>query len=273
MRKNILAVLASALVMTFLALVSCNRDYEAAAPYQMPAGTAYLRIVHAAPYFGKIFNVADSFNVLVGGTKVSGFLPGSNPYLSYGTMFPISSTQYGYVSVPAGEQEIKLTAGVSNPDSITIRTFTKMLAPDTYYTLMVTDSINSTRDAAQIFVRDSVTTPTVGFFNLRFIHAVVDDTAKAAQKTVDSIDVFSTRNNRNIYSGITPGTVTTFSQFAYTAQLSDTLYVRRVRNTINLDTLNNVSFDNQRTYTLYFQGDGNLNTGTKERHLATYVHK
>jgi hypothetical protein len=273
MRKNIMAVMATALVMTCIALVSCNRDYEAAAPYQTPTGTAYLRIVHAAPYFGRIFNVNDSFNVMVGGTKISGYLPGSNPYLSYGATYPLSSTLYGYVTVPAGEQEIKLTSGVTNPDSVTIRKFTKVLAADTYYTLMVTDSINSDRDAAQIFVRDSVTTPTIGYFNLRFIHAVVDDTAKAAQKTVDTIDVFSSRNNRNIYTKITPGTTTTFSQFAFNAQVADTLYVRRTRSTVNLATLNNVSFANQRTYTLFFQGDGNVTTGSKARSLATYVHK
>ena len=273
MRKNIMAVMAAGLILTFVALVSCNRDFESSAPFQTPAGNAYLRIVHAAPYFGKIFNVKDSFNILVGGTKVSAFLPGSNPYLSYGATFPLSSTLYGYVTVPAGEQEIKLSAGVYNPDSITIKRFTKVLAPDTYYTFMITDSINSIRDAAQIFVRDSVTTPTTGYFNLRFIHAVVDDTAKAAQKTVDTVDVFSTRNNRNIYTRITPGTATTFSQFAYNSQLNDTLFVRRTRSTVNLATLNNAAFGNQRTYTLYFQGDGNLTTGTKARSLATYIHK
>jgi hypothetical protein len=269
-----MAVMTAALVMTFIALVSCNRDYESAASYQTPTGTAYLRIVHAAPYFARALNVNDSsFNVMVGGTKVSGYLPGSNPYLSYGSMYPLGSTLYGYVTVPAGEQEIKLTSGVTNPDSVTFKRFTKVLAPDTYYSFVITDSINSTRDAAQIFVRDSVTTPTTGYFNLRFMHAVVDDTAKAAQKTVDTIDVFSTRNNRNIYTRITPGTTTTFSQFAFNSQVTDTLYVRRVRSTVNLATLNNVTFGNQRTYTLFFQGDGNLTAGTKARSLATYVHK
>ncbi|MBO9203185.1 MULTISPECIES: DUF4397 domain-containing protein [Niastella] len=272
MRKNIMAVTATALVMTFIALVSCNRDYEAAAPYQTPAGTAYLRVVHAAPNFSTLFGsvrVRDSINILVGGTKISGFLSGGNPYMSYGSIYPLGSTLYGYVSVPAGEQEIKLTTGVTNPDSITLKTFSKVLAPDTYYSFLITDSINSQRDAAQIFVKDSLTTPTIGYFNLRFIHAVLED---ATVKTVDTIDVFSTRNNRNIYSKITPGTVTTFSQFAYNSQLNDTLYVRRVRSTTNLATLNNVAFGNQRTYTLYFQGDGTLTTG-KVKSLATYVHK
>jgi hypothetical protein len=140
---------------------------------------------------------------------------------------------------------------------------------------MITDSINSDRDIAQIFVRDSVTNPTVGYFNLRFIHAVLQDAVTPAQKNVDTIDVFSTRYNRNIYNRITPGTVTTFSQFAYNSQLSDTIYIRRVRSTVNLATLNNVSFGNQRTYTLYFKGDGTISDTkiTRVRSLATIVHK
>lgn len=274
MRKNRLFIVAIGFALTCMA-ISCKRELDPGAPYETPTGTAYLRIVHASPYFGKIFNVRDSFNVLVGGTKVTASLSGSNPYMIYGSTFPNASSSYGYISVPAGEQEIKLSAGVLNPDSITIKRFTKVLAPDTYYTFMITDSINSNRDIARIFVRDSVTTPTIGYFNLRFIHAVLQDTVTTPQKTVDTIDVFSTRYNRNIYSRITPGTVTTFSQFAYNSQLNDTIYIRRVRSTVNLATLNNVSFRNQRTYTLYFKGDANI-TATKDtraRSLATIVHK
>lgn len=273
--KNIIAtVMALASVITGITLTSsCKRDYSVVANYDTPTGTAYLRVVHAAPYFRKIFNAPDSFNLLVGGQKVSAYLPGGAVTLTYNATFPASNTNYGYVTVPAGDQEFKLSLGVYNADSVTLKKFTKTLAPDTYYTFLITDSINSARDAAQMFIRDSVTTPTTGYVNLRFIHAALEDTASGSQKTVDTIDVFSTRNNRNIYSKITPGTATTFSQFAYNAQLPDTLYVRRVRSTVNLATLNNVSFANQRTYTIYFKGDGNVTTGTKARSLATFVHK
>lgn len=283
MRKNSLFFIAIGIVTTYFA-ISCKRELEPAAQYETPKGTAYLRIVHASPYFSNIFNVRDSFNVLVGGTKVSSFINGNNPYMTYtaNNTFPTGSSLYGYVSVPAGEQEIKLSAGVMNPDSITIKRFTKILEPDTYYTFMITDSINSTRDAAQIFVRDSIsTTPTIGYYSLRFIHAVMQDSVAPKQKLVDTINVFSSRYNRNIYTNITPGTVTGFSQFTYTDRLSDTIYIRRVRSTVNLAVLNNVTFNNQRTYTLYFKGDGTLNpappppavASPRARSLATFVHK
>jgi len=267
MRNNILVVIAIGLIMTFLLISSCKREYSPVASYNTPAGSAYLRIVHAAPSFGKIFNVPDSFNVLVGGAKVSAFLPGSNPYLSYGTIFPISSTLYGYITVPAGEQEIKLSSGVLNPDSVTIKKFTKVLVPNAYYSLIVTDSINSDKEAAQIFVRDTINKPTVGYFSLRFIHAVWNDT------TGKSVDVWSARNNRYMATNIKPGSVTTFASYGYNAQLNDTLTVRRSGTGYTLATFNNVAFGNQRTYTLYYKGDGNLTTGTRARGLATYVHQ
>jgi hypothetical protein len=273
--KNIIAtVIAIGFVITGITITSsCKREYDTVADYDMPAGIAYLRIVHAAPYFRNIFNAPDSFNVLVGGQKVTGYLPGGAVVLTYNTTYPTSSSNYGYFTVPAGEQEIKLSLGSTNPDSVTLKKFTKVLAPDNYYTFMITDSINSARDIAQIFVRDSLTSPTIGYFSLRFIHAALRDTATTSQKTVDTIDVFSTRNNRNIYNRITPGTVTTFSQYAYNSQLSDTLYVRRTRSTVNLATFNSASFGNQRTYTLYFKGDGNATTGTRARSLGSFIHR
>lgn len=273
MRKNSLLFIAIGIAITWFA-ISCKRELEPRASYETPTGTAYLRIVHAAPYFRNIFNVSDSFNVLVGGTKVSASITGSNPYMTYNSIFPNVSTLNGYVSVPAGEQEIKLSAGVLNPDSLTIKRFTKVLAPDTYYTFMITDSINSSRDAAQMFVRDSLTTPITGYYGLRFIHAVLQDSVAPSQKLVDSINVFSSRYNRNIYTNVTPGTITTFSQFSYDAALEDTLFVRRVRSAVNLATLN-WKPASQRTYTLYFKGDGTISDSknTKARSLATIVHK
>jgi hypothetical protein len=273
MKKNSLFFIAICVAITWFA-ISCKRELEPRASYETPTGTAYLRVVHAAPYFRNIFNVSDSFNVLVGGTKVTASISGSNPYMTYNSIFPNVSSLNGYVSVPAGEQEIKLSAGVINPDSITVKRFTKVLAPDTYYTFMITDSINSNRDAAQIFVRDSLTTPTSGYYGLRFIHAVLQDAATPALKQVDSIDLFSSRYNRNIYTRITPGTITTFSQFSYDPALEDTVYVRRVRSNVNLATLN-FKPGNQRTYTLYFKGDGTISDtkNTRARSLATIVHK
>jgi hypothetical protein len=267
MKKHMLAGMAVFFIITGIVLAACKRDYTWAAEYYTPNGTAYLRIVHAAPGFGAIYSVPDSFNVLLNGTKVTGFVPGGAPLMTYGTIFPTVSSANGYITVPAGTQEFKLSMGALNPDSVTIKRFTKVLVSNAYYSLVITDSINSDKDAAQIFVRDTINKPTVGYFNLRFIHAVWNDT------TGKTVDIWSTRNNRYLFNNIKPGTVTTFTTFGYNSQLNDTLFVRRSGTGYTLATFNNVPFSNQRTYTLYYKGDGTLTTGVRARGLATYVHQ
>jgi hypothetical protein len=262
-----------AIIITLIILTSCKRDYIRVADYNIPPGNAYLRIIHASPSFSSIFNVPDTFNVSVGGQKITTYLPGGAPVLTYNNIYPNSSISNGYTVVPSGEQEVKLSIGVYNIDSVVIKKFTKTLVADNYYTLLITDSINSSRDAAQIFVRDSVFTPTAGYYNLRFVHAVWKDVSTTPKK-VDTIDLFSTRSNRVIFSKIVPGTTTLFTTFGYNALLSDTFYVRSYRSTVNIDTLNNVSLSNQRNYTLYYRGDATLPYGNaKKTGLSVTVNK
>lgn len=249
---------------------SCKRDFSLHDPVSLPNGTAFLRIIDASPNFRSITGQADSFNVFVNGVKVTSYTPGTAVVMTYNALFPTVSSNYGYVSVPAGADSIKLSvAGVVTPDSIPIQTLTKTLAAGQLYTFLITDSINSTRDSSRIFIQDSYPQPTSGYFNLRFIHAVWNDTAGKA------IDIWSARNNRNIFTNVKPGAITTFTQYSYNTVLNDTLFVRRSGTLIGLDTLSNVSFANQRTYTLYYKGDANINVNSKvkRRRLATYVHQ
>ncbi len=270
MKKNIL-ITGILFVAALAGLNSCTRDYTLISPVSSPSGTAMLRIIDASPNFRKIYGLADSFNVYVGGVKVTSYTPGTSVVMTYNSLFPTVSSAYGYVSVPAGTQQVKLTvAGVINPDSIPIQTLTKNFVANQLYSFIITDSITSTRDSSQIFVKDTFQVATAGYFNLRFIHAVWNDTAGKA------VDIWSTRNNRYIFTNVKPGAISSFSQFAYNPIFSDTFYVRRTGlPSVTLDTLNNISFGNQRAYTLYYKGDANINSNanTKRRHLATYVHQ
>lgn len=270
MKKNITAVLIICGSLT--AFYSCKRDYTLKSPYTTTGGKSYLRIVDAAPNFRNIFNFPDTFNVLVNGIKVTAYTPGpgATVLMTYGSIYPTVSSGYGYVAVDPGPATLKLFVGTLIPDSVKIASFVKNFAPDKYYTFMITDSVNSTKDSSQIFVQDIYPAVPSGYYNLRFIHAVLNDTAGK------TIDIWPTRANRYIYTNVKPGMVTSFSQWAYNPIFSDTLYVRRSGNPlIALDTLNSVSFSNQRTYTLYYRGDGNsnLSTNIKKRRLATYVHQ
>jgi hypothetical protein len=190
--------------------------------------------------------------------------------LTYNSNFPTVSSGYGFVAVAPGQDAIKLSvAGTVNPDSIPIIKLNKTLQPNQLYSLIITDSLSSGRDSSQIFVPDFYQQPTTGFYNLRFVHAVLNDTAGKA------IDVWSTRSNRYLFTNIKPGTVTAFTQYPYNGLYSDTLYVRRTGTGQGLDTLNSINFSNQRTYTLYFKGNAgsNSNAGIRRRKLATYVHQ
>jgi hypothetical protein len=249
---------------------SCKKDLGLKDGTTSPAGTALIRIIDISPNFRNIWQQPDSFNVLFNGVRVTAYTPGTALVMTYNSTYPFAGTNSPYVSVAAGSQSIKLALGVNKLDSVVIATFNKTLVADQHYSFLITDSLgNSTRDSSQIFVRDSITTQTIGYFNLRFIHAVFNDTAGKA------IDVWSTRNNRNIFTNVKPGTVSGFAQYAYNAALSDTLFVRRAGTTFGLDTLSAVSFFNQRAYTLVYKGDGNINANSniKRRHLAYYINQ
>ena len=244
-----------------MVLMACKKEYDTTATFNTTEGNTYIKFIHVAPTFRQVFNKADSFNIFINNAKVNG------TFLTYNGVFP-SSNNYGYISVPAGLQQIKLSvAGVVNPDSIQIVNFTKIFQANQKYTVMVTDNVAATNDSAKIIVPDTYTKPNPGNYLLRFVHAVWNDTAG---KTVD---IYSTRMNRLIGTNLAPGAVTNYITLPYNSQLNDTLYIRRFGTTFNLATLNGASFSNQRAYTMYYKGDGNLTTGTKTRSIATYVHE
>lgn len=268
MKKNVLAIVA--ICVTVSCYYSCKRDYTMKSPVYTTEGKSYIKIIDASPNFRKIFNQPDSFNVLINGNKITGYTPGSAVFMTYSTIFPTAASSYGYAAIDPGTSVVKLSLGISNPDSVQIATFTKTFLPDKYYTFMITDTMGSTRDSAKKFISDVYSPVPVGYYNLRFIHAVLNDTAGKA------IDIWSTRANRYVWTNIKPDSITSFSQWAYNPILNDTFIVRRTGTpAIILDTLSAASFSNQRTYTLFYRGDGTigLNTNLKRRHLATYVHQ
>ena len=260
-------------VAIIIGFVSCKRDFTLKSPVTTTDGSSYLRIIDASPNFRTINGFSDTFNVYVNGVKITGYTPGGASILmTFNTIFP-SSSNYGYIAIPAGTQQIKLSvAGILKSDSIDIQTFTKTFVANNFYTFMITDSIKSTRDSSQMFIRDSSVQAPTGYFNMRFINAVWNDT------TGKAIDIWSTRTNQYIFKNILPGGITTFTQYPYNSVYSDTLYVRRSDAThFGLDTLNSVSFSNQRTYTLFYKGNGTSRyistTNPKGRHLATYINQ
>lgn len=266
MKKNILLVAIMGSII-LIGLSACTRDLSLKSEVSTTDGSSFLRVINVAPNFRAIYNQQDTFSILLNGNKISGYTPGAVASMTYGSSFPAINTLNGYFSVTPGTQEIKLSvSGVVTPDSIPITTFLKKFVANQSYTFFITDSIKSNNDSVQMFVADTYTKPELGFYNIRFVHTVLNDTLGK------TIDIYSTRNAKNIFTAVKPSSVTSYSKYPFNSLLSDTLYVRRSGTLINLATLNGQIFADQRTYTLYYRGNGSLTTGIKARSLATYIH-
>jgi hypothetical protein len=249
MKRNIW-ILAPALlaIMVFLA---CKKQYTLVAQGETAGSSAFLKIVHASPNFDSIFHTGfDSLNVYFGQDKITATA------LTYGTGFPTpTSTIYTltYVTVPSGAQDIRISlAGTGTKDSSTVVTLHKVLNPGAYYTLVITDSINSTRDSNRIWLQDNFPRPGAGpgYFYLRFMNAVQD-------ARTDTVDLFSVRRNQTLFKKVKVDSTTSFTNFATILNVADTLVVLRTGTGTVLAkmTTPNIQFGDQQFYTAYYVGD------------------
>lgn len=247
-----------------ITFIGCKKQADIVAAYGTTEDQAFVRVIHASPFFRQVFNAPDSFNIFVNNAKVNG------PLITYAGLFPTTSTAFGYIAVPQGLVNIKLTvAGAVNPDSIPLTLFTKIFTKGQYYSIIVTDNFKSATDSSKIILQDTYTKPGNGNYSIRFVHAVLNDTAGL------NIDVFSARRNANIFNAIKPGQIVNFQTFPYNSQVSDTFYVRRAGTLQNLAaSIATPGFlGNQRVYTFIYRGNGDLTTGTKARVLVPYLHQ
>lgn len=251
MKKNI--AIFSVLVALVTLVWSCKRQLELVAPVSTLQGYAFLKVADYSPNFRGVVNNRDSFNVYVNGVKVNG-----DP-LSYAGQFPTVSNTYA--AVAPGAQTIRITVnGVTTPDSVTIATFTKTLTAGSYYSFFITDSLLNSNNAKQVFVQDNFARVDTQHYSIRFAHLIMNDTAGK------NVDVYSYRLAGNMFSNISPGTVTPFTVQNYTIA-NDTLVVRRAGSTFELARLNTAVLARERAYTLVYRGLPNTTTGTKPRSL------
>jgi hypothetical protein len=268
MKKNSIYIV-MLMAMTVGVLLSCQKSTSYIAAYQTDNGnTSYIKIVHASPYFRNAYGAADSFNVFVNDKKIN------SPFLSYGgtSLFPTSTASFGYVAVPAGLQQIRLSvAGVINPDSIKITNFTTVFQASKYYSVFLTDL------GGFLFV-DSAFAAIPGYYNIRFINAVTTDSAVTSTGT-STYDVFSYARNTTLWSKIPVGGFTIFQSLGTNIGVADTLYLTRTPASGTPSLAGRVVLAKlavtplSRNYTLYFKGDATLSTGAKARSLALYVNQ
>lgn len=279
--KNTLNILAlSAIVLVFAA---CEKKYDWVAQQDLMDNTkAYFKFIHASPSFRLIHDAQDTFHVYVNDKKIT-----SAP-LTYNGMWPFSvnssttSISATYAMVEPGTNTIRLTIpGKDTPDSSTIFTITKDLAAGVRHTFLLTDSVKMDRDSSRIFIPDDLgeITPLTGYINLRLIHAVMNDTAGK------TINISSYARNADIITNVKPGTATSFSRFNFNPGVADTFYVRRyvqgappnstlllAKIPFNAANISSGSLD-QRSFTIYYKGNGDLASGTKGRSASAYINK
>jgi hypothetical protein len=268
MKKYILATFLLASVAVMVMLYSCKKALTKVADYKIAdSSMAYIKIVDAADSFRARTGRPDTFALFINNIRVTSPNSATSTALSFGGVWPVTTTaSNGYLAVYPGVDSIKLAVpGQVIPDSLYVTAFLKNLLPGKYYTFLVTDSVKSARDSNRIFVQDVFTTPVPGYINLRFANAVINDTAG---KTVD---LWSYSRNAAVVSKIKPDSITSFQVLGINTAVSDTFYVRRTGTTLNLAKLA-IPFNSQRTYTLFYYGDGNLTAGKKARALGSFNH-
>ena len=262
MKKNISLILILAASISGL-LWSCSKatPLENVAVTKSPNGSAFIKIVHCSPAFRLVTAKRDSLNIFLNGSKLNG------SFLTFGSLFP--STTNLYAAIPAGSATIKLsTAGVVTADSIAVVSLSKTLEAGKYYSLIITDSILNSNSNKQIFTQDNFVISDTNSFTIRFVHAILNDTAGK------NIDIYSTRRAGNIFSNISPGTVTDFNTQPYNF-ITDTIIVRRAGGTFELARLTTATnpLARQRAYTLIYKGTPSTTTAPKGRALVTFANQ
>jgi hypothetical protein len=240
---------------------SCTKKVDLVDPVSGIDGFAFIRVMHVSPNFRAIQNYPDSFHIYVGANKINGGL------FTYNSAFPSTALNNNtYAAVPSGPQQIRLSLiGVTKVDSLTIISLQKNLEAGKYYTFFITDSLQSQQDATKVWVNDINFLPTdTSQYKVRFAHMILNDTAGK------KVDVYSYRQAANIFSGISPGTVTDYLAIPTAFFAVDTISIRRTGTGFELARINGITYGKTRLYTILFKGNPGSTSGTKGRSAIIY---
>ena len=264
MKKSLQHIFFGTMIL-LVGLVACNKDISYVAEPVSSNANAYIKFLHLAPSLATITGQADNITLLNLDLQTNTYNKLTGTPLAYEKYFP--TTTNVYAAVPAGPQTIKFSlAAVIQKDSIEL--FTKKVQADAgkYYSFILTDSVKSETNSKAMFLQDDLLTLGATQIGMRFVHAIWNDTAGK------NVDIFSVRNNANIFSTRSAGTASTFTPLNYFTT-SDTLIVRRAGTNFALATLNGATFTPGRNYTLVYKGNGAVTTSTlKPRSLFIYGH-
>ena len=233
-------------------IVSCNKDIKDQAPYNAISNSSYysyVKVVNAT--VGAARNYVYCPNVPTALTGATFAYGGTAPGVS-GT----TSISYNYFAIAPGPTTIyvKDTLSTSTQPSLQIA---KTLTQGAFYSVFTYDTTTTIQYS---WVQDNLTAVTDTAARVR-----LGNFARGATKNVD---VFSKVMNTNVFTNISPATVTPF--MPYTSKQTDTLYVRETGTTNLLYQYNTFVPDQKRYYTLVFRGRQD-NLGSNTRTLTAFI--
>lgn len=174
--------------------------------------------------------------------------------VAYGGFFPSSAGFYSAVN--SGQQNllIKDTSSTATQNQVSI---SHNFEAGKRYTIFTYDTATTVKYLA---VEDVIEVPQDTTARIRFVNLPF------SRNPIPNVDVFSKRANQNIFTNISPLSVSDF--IPYASIQSDTLYVRPTGTTTNMGTLLSFIASRKRSYTLIYRGNYEASSGATARTLT-----
>ena len=238
--KSITIALASMIM-----LAACEKEYKSILTEETNLGnTAFVKFHNAIINSNRTYIYSD-------------MVPLNGATIAYGGLFP--SLSPSYTALAAGTRAIAIRDTLAPSTQYPI-SFNAPMTAGTFYTIFAYDSLNAPQykviqDNIQVF---NDTAARVRFANFPF-----------STTAMPNVDIFSQKQQANIFTNISTAAVTDFISFR--ANISDTLYVRPTGTTTNLTQLNGLVTTAKRNYTVIFRGSYRSTTGTAARTLSSFL--
>jgi len=226
-------------------LAACEKEYKSILTEETNLGnTAFVKFHNAIINSNRTYIYSD-------------MVPLNGATIAYGGLFP--SLSPSYTALAAGTRAIAIRDTLAPSTQYPI-SFNAPMTAGTFYTIFAYDSLNAPQykviqDNIQVF---NDTAARVRFANFPF-----------STTAMPNVDIFSQKQQANIFTNISTAAVTDFISFR--ANISDTLYVRPTGTTNNLTQLNGLVATAKRNYTVIFRGSYRSTTGTAARTLTSFL--
>jgi len=238
--KSITIALASMIM-----LAACEKEYKSLLTEETNLGnTAFVKFHNAIINSNRTYIYSD-------------MVPLNGATIAYGGLFP--SLSPSYTALAAGTRAIAIRDTLAPSTQYPI-SFNAPMTAGTFYTIFAYDSLNAPKykviqDNIQVF---NDTAARVRFANFPF-----------STTAIPNVDIFSQKQQANIFTNISTAAVTDFISFR--ANISDTLFVRPTGTTTNLTQLNGLVPTAKRNYTVIFRGSYRTTAGAAARTLTSFL--